>query len=150
MAQRALTRAGVIGVTLLMLVVGNRVALGAAQVSVTLKDPSSADAVPSMRIEATPNKVKAGRVVFMVKNESKSLVHELLLVKPPGSGAMPYDTKAQRVMEERLVKFIDTDDIQPGHSTTKAVTLVPGTYEMLCNQPGHYEQGMHVTFSVIR
>jgi uncharacterized cupredoxin-like copper-binding protein len=149
MAQRALTRAGAIGLTLLMLAAGNRTVLGATQVSVALQDPSSGGAIQSMHIEVTPNEVRAGRVVFTVKNESKKLVHELLLVKPPASGEMPYDTQAHRIIEDRLVKFIDTDDIQPGHSVTKVVTLGPGTYEMLCNQPGHYEQRMHATFSVI-
>ena len=148
MGQRALAPAGVVGLTLLMLAAGDRTALAATQVSVALQDPSSGDAIPSMHIEATPNMVKAGRVVFTVKNESKGLVHELLLVKPPASGALPYDTKTHRVIEDRLVKFIDTDDIQPGHSVTKMVTLAPGTYEMLGNQPGHHEQGMHATFSV--
>lgn len=150
MAQRPLTRAGVIGLTLLMLAAGHRTADAATQVSIALQDPSSGDAIPSMRIEAAPNEVKAGRVVFTVKNESKSLVHELLLVKLPASGALPYDAKTHRVMEDQLAKFVDTDDIQPGQTVTKAVTLAPGTYEMLCNQPGHHEQGMHTTFSVMR
>ena len=139
-----------IGLTLLMLAAGNRTALGATQVSVALQDPSSGDGIPSMRIEARPNQVQAGQFVFTVKNESKSLVHELLLVKLPASGAMPYDAKTHRVIEDRLVKFVDTDDMQPGHSMTKTVVLAPGTYEMLCNQPGHHEQGMHATFSVMR
>jgi uncharacterized cupredoxin-like copper-binding protein len=150
MAQRARIRAVVIGLTLLMLAAGNRTALGTTKVSVALQDPSSGNTIPSMRVEATPNKITAGQAVFTVKNESMSLVHELLLVKLPASGALPYDAKTHRVIEDRLVKFVDTDDIQPGHSITKTVTLAPGTYEMLCNQPGHHEQGMHAIFSVMR
>jgi uncharacterized cupredoxin-like copper-binding protein len=71
MGQRALAPAGVVGLTLLMLAAADRTALAATQVSVALQDPSSGDAIPSMHIQATPNKVEAGRVVFTVKNESK-------------------------------------------------------------------------------
>ena len=142
---KAVTKA--LGLAVGMLALGGPAALAASQVSVGLQDQSSGDGMSGMRIEAVPATVKAGRIEFKVTNDSKVTTHELLLVKAP-SGPLPYDKKQQRVAEAGLVKFIDTDDIRPGRSVTKAVTLKPGAYEMLCNQPGHYEQGMHATLTV--
>lgn len=136
------------GLALTLIAASGPAAVAATQVSVVLEDQSTRVGIQGMRMEATPDTVKAGRVELTVKNASQAVVHELLLVKAPAGGKPPYDDRAQRIVENRLVKLIDIDDIPPGRSVRKVVTLPPGTYEMLCNQPGHYAQGMHTAFSV--
>lgn len=119
-------------------------------VNVLLQDPSMGDGVTTMRIVATPDTAPAGAVTFHVTNQSTTLVHEMLLMKAPASGKLPYDAKAQRVIESKTVKLVDTDDIKPGASVSKTATLKPGKYLMICNQPTHYAAGMEVPFSVTR
>ena len=121
----------------------------ATTVSVVLQAPSTAaGGATSMQIISTPNEVPAGTITFIVENRSKTLVHEMLLLERPKNGTLPYDATAQRIIENETTKRVDTDDIQPGRSVTKTVRLRPGTYEMVCNQPGHFAQGMHTTFIV--
>ena len=134
----------------ILLAAGGSTAQAATHVTVVLQDQSTAATVPMMQIVSTASEAKTGRIVFSVKNESKSLVHEMLLVKAVPPAALRYDDKENKLVEDKFVKFIDTDDIKPGGSVTKVVTLAPGVYEMLCNQPGHFRNGMHVAFSVHR
>ncbi len=70
--------------------------------------------------------------------------------EPRSAAPLPYNTKDQRVIEAKTVKLVDTDDIRPGASVRKTVSLRPGAYEMICNQPGHYAQGMRADFTVNR
>lgn len=126
-------------------------ARAASDVRVLLQDPSTGGGVTKMQILAEPNRAAAGQVTFDVTNDSKTLVHEMLLMRKPRAGArLPYNAKDQRVIEAKTVKLVDTDDIRPGASVRKTVTLRPGSYEIICNQPGHYAQGMTADFMVTR
>lgn len=126
-------------------------ARAASTVRVLLQDPSTGNGVTKMQIVPDPDHVKAGRVTFAITNESKDLVHEMLLLREPRAGSpLPYNTKDQRVIEAKTVKLVDSDDIKPGASVRKTVTLRPGSYEMICNQPDHYAQGMKAAFTVTR
>jgi len=42
----------------------------------------------------------------------------------------------------------EVPELDPGKSGTLSVSLQPGTYLLLCNQPGHYEAGMWTVFTV--
>jgi len=137
-----------IGISLLILVLAGSYARAAEKVDVVLQDQTGGTATDHMAIISTPDKVTAGQVSFVIRNESKSLVHEMLLLRNSTSGDLPYDTTAQRIIERKTVKLVDTDDIQPGKSVTKTVRLSAGVYKMVCNQPGHYKSGMDTTFTV--
>lgn len=69
--------------------------------------------------------IKAGKVTLVVKNE----------------GAIEHNF----VIEAARVQI---DGIQPGQSKEVSVELKPGTYEVLCNIPGHSEAGMKTTLTV--
>ena len=126
-------------------------ARAASVVRVLLQDPSTGGGVTKMQIVAEPDRVAAGQVTFEITNDSKTLVHEMLLMREKRAGApLPYSAKDQRVIEARTVKLVDTDDIKPGASVRKTVSLRRGSYEMICNQPGHYAQGMRAEFTVTR
>ncbi len=137
-----------IGIGMLVLVASSQVALAATMVGVVLEDSSDGDDIRGMQLIPSPNEAKSGTITFIVENHSKSLVHEMLLLQRPASGTLPYDAKAQRIIENKTVKLVDTGDIQSGKSVTKTARLRPGIYEMVCNQPGHFKQGMHATFTV--
>jgi uncharacterized cupredoxin-like copper-binding protein len=133
------------------LVAAGRPVHAATVVHVALRDPSTGNGVTKTQIAAQPDRVVAGRVTFDVENQSKELVHEMRLLKQPDKGGLlPYDVKTGRVVEEKAVKLVDTDDIKPGTSVRRTATLQPGVYEMICNEPNHYAQGMKITFTVIR
>lgn len=122
-------------------------ARAASTVPVELQDPTTNDTVTTMKIKASPSDTQKGRITFNIKNESKTMVYELLMVKE-AKPSFVYDAKQDRVVEDHFTKLIDTDDIQPGKSIKKIVTLKPGTYELLCNQPTHFKAGISATFTV--
>ena len=58
-----------------------------------------------MKMSATPDSVKAGRVTLHATNKSQALVHEVIVVLPPANGApLPYDDKEGRVFIEKRIK----------------------------------------------
>jgi uncharacterized cupredoxin-like copper-binding protein len=44
---------------------------------------------------------------------------------------------------------VRTANIAPGQSATISVTLKAGTYLVTCPIPGHAQQGMHATITVV-
>jgi uncharacterized cupredoxin-like copper-binding protein len=69
--------------------------------------------------------IKAGRVTFVVKND----------------GAIEHNFVIEAVR-------LQIDAIQPGQMKQGAADLRAGTYEVLCNIPGHKEAGMKTTMTV--
>ncbi|MDE2583357.1 MAG: hypothetical protein KGL52_17100 [Rhodospirillales bacterium] len=114
----------------------------AATVKVKLEDMTD-HGVKKMEIVATPATVKAGPITFDIKNYSKYLEHEMLVVKPePHGKPFPYNTKGNQIIESKIDKLEDSGDLQPGNKVVTHVTLKPGKYVLLCNEPGHYKAGM--------
>ncbi len=112
-------------------------------VHVDLMDPSTSPSIKSMMIKTNVPSVKAGPVVFDVSNDSKTLVHEMIVVAVANPHApLPYDKKDDRVNESKIADLGEASDLQPGEKKTLRLTLKPGEYELICNQPGHYELGM--------
>lgn len=72
-----------------------------------------------------PSEIPSGAVTFSVKND----------------GAVEHNLVIQET-EQRL------DGIQPGQTKTLQTTLQPGTYNILCDIPGHSEAGMKTTVTV--
>ena len=96
----------------------------------------------------TLDKVKApsGQVVFEAKNTG-ALPHELKAVQTDlPVGSLPVaDAKA----DESKLKLAGTIKEFPGGKTESgAFSLQPGKYVLICNVPGHYQAGMHATFTV--
>ncbi len=69
--------------------------------------------------------IKAGKVTFVVKNE----------------GAIEHNFVIENA-------GVEVDAIQPGQSKQVTVDLKPGTFNVLCNIPGHAEAGMKTTLTV--
>lgn len=69
--------------------------------------------------------IRAGKVTFVVKNEG-SIEHNFVI---ENAG-------------------VEVDAIQPGQSKQVTVDLKPGTFNVVCNIPGHAEAGMKTTLTV--
>lgn len=114
----------------------------AAETAVTV-DLSDNSIVPS---EAN---LKAGSISFIVKNDSVSETHEMVIVKGDEAKVpLPFDTKKNRVVESKVESLGEVAGIRPGKSKTLKVTLAPGAYTLLCNVKGHYHDGMHTVIIV--
>jgi uncharacterized cupredoxin-like copper-binding protein len=118
-------------------------------VHVDLRDPSTGPNVKSMGIKAEPQSVKAGPVVFDVSNDSKTLVHEMIVVAVARPDAtLPYDQKTHRVIESKIRDLGEASDLKPGEKKTLRLDLKPGYYLLICNQPDHFKSGMRTNFLV--
>ncbi|WP_269502068.1 plastocyanin/azurin family copper-binding protein [Burkholderia sp. IMCC1007] len=91
--------------------------------------------------------VKSGRVTFDVKNAADDMEHELVVIKTDlADDALPVGEGL--VMEQKLRKIGEVEDIAPGQSKRVSFKLPPGHYVLICNKPGHYAAGMHTALVV--
>ncbi len=122
-----------------------------ARVDIVLRDASTNSAIHGMHMVAHPSRLPAGEVTLHAKNESKDLVHEVVVVKVRNfRQQLPYNAKAQEVVEGKVDRLGEIDDLKPGTSGTITLRMRPGDYVLLCNQPGHYKQGMWTKLTVAR
>ena len=102
----------------------------------------------SIALDATG--APAGTVTFDVTNEGGQ-AHELVVVDTDlAEGELPIDD-AGDVDEgagSDLVLVGELEDLAPGATRSLTVTLPEGSYVLICNLPGHYEHGMHASFTV--
>ena len=118
-------------------------------IAVALQDTSTDPSITGMVVRIEPAVVKAGRVTLEAVNQSKNLVHEVLVVPVlPAGKDMPYDKSKDTVIEKRVHPLGEISDLQPGARGTLVLNLKPGTYLLLCNEPGHYKSGMSTTLLV--
>ena len=123
----------------------------AQAVNITLQDSSGDPSQKDMVMKSDTETVKAGRVTFRAANLSKELVHEMLVIPAPGDGKdLPYDSKTNTVIEKRAHSMGEISDLKPGAHGTLTLNLKPGTYLLICNQPGHYKAGMSTTLVVTK
>ena len=131
------------------IVAGQASAASPAVVHVDLMDPSTGPSIASMMIKTDQASVKAGPVKFLVSNNSKTLVHEMIVVAVAESNTpLPYDQKDNRVIESKIKDLGEASDLPPGQKKTLTLTLKPGNYILICNQPGHYKGGMRTNLTV--
>ena len=62
--------------------------------------------------------------------------------------ALPYDRKDDRVDEAKIKDLGEAPDLRPGEKKTLQLTLKPGNYLLICNQPDHYKTGMGTSLVV--
>lgn len=101
-------------------------------------------------IQAPVAAVRPGLVDFTVTNAGAS-PHELLIFRasqPPDQLPTGADGRVQEDSDQITKVFDSGDNIAPNTSRVFHTALVPGTYVMVCNLPGHYRAGMHATLTV--
>jgi uncharacterized cupredoxin-like copper-binding protein len=88
-----------------------------------------------------------GTVTFKVVNAG-TVVHSLILLKTDVSHdkIAPDAKDASRVDQTGLLR--ETGQIAVGQSKEVSVKLAAGTYVLVCNEPAHYQLGMHTGFTV--
>lgn len=96
-----------------------------------------------MGISLDRETVPAGEVTFKAVNDSKTMVHEMV-VAPVADTAkpLPYIKNEERVDEDAAGHLGEVAELEPGQSGALTLTLKPGTYILYCNIPGHYMLGM--------
>ncbi|MBI1170363.1 hypothetical protein GC209_03085 [bacterium] len=104
-----------------------------------------------MGIKLDTSTVKAGKVTFDVTNDSKSIIHEMI-VSPVTAGEteLPYIVDENRVDEEKADHLGEVSELDPGKGGALTVTLEPGTYILYCNIPGHFVGGMWTELTVTK
>jgi len=97
-----------------------------------------------MGITTDVSTVKAGKVDFEVVNESRTMVHEMLVVKVNSfDDVLPYNDKDASILEDETNDFGEVSELEPGQSGSLTVNLTPGKYMLICNIPGHYKDHMY-------
>jgi uncharacterized cupredoxin-like copper-binding protein len=102
-------------------------------------------------IKASRTTAPVGDVTFNVTNTSTDMVHEMLVL--PVSTAnqpLPYLADKLTLDESKTKSAGEVSELDPGKSGTLTVNLQPGTYLLVCNQPGHYAAGMWAMFTVTK
>jgi len=118
-------------------------------VNIMLQDQSTDPAIKGMVLKSDTTHVKAGRVSFQAVNASKSLVHEVVVVPAASAGKdLPYNAKREAVDEKQAHAIGEVGDLKPGARGKVTLTLKPGNYLLICNQPGHYHAGMSTALAV--
>jgi uncharacterized cupredoxin-like copper-binding protein len=102
------------------------------------------------RISLTHTTLPPGNYVLVDTNLGPS-PHELVMWKTADrDDQLPLNNDG-RVNEDSpaLTNVLDSgSSLQPGETRLLATTLAPGRYVLVCNLPGHYRAGMHVTITV--
>lgn len=102
-----------------------------------------------MGITASEVTVPAGEVTFAVTNDSKTMVHEMVLAPVKNEKkALPYIKKAMKVDEDAAGHLGEVAELEPGQNGALTLTLKPGRYILYCNIPGHYMLGMWTLITV--
>jgi uncharacterized cupredoxin-like copper-binding protein len=142
-------RAALASTPMLLMLAATPCALADGTVNVTLEDASEGGDLSGMKMTATPDSVKAGRITLHATNKSQALVHEVIVVLPLANGApLPYDDKEGRVIEKRIKDLGEVSDLPQGNSGSLTLQLAPGNYLLICNQPNHYKAGMWTKLTV--
>jgi uncharacterized cupredoxin-like copper-binding protein len=150
---------------LALLAAGASAALADATVNVSLRDTGGAMDLSKnmmmgmgmkadmknapMSIVLDKKAVPAGKVTFDVKNDSKDMVHEMLVSPVAGQSAvLAYVDTENRVDEEKSGDLGEVSELDPGKAGALTLELKPGLYLLYCNVPGHYMAGMWATLTV--
>ncbi|MBI3898709.1 MAG: cupredoxin domain-containing protein [Gammaproteobacteria bacterium] len=98
-------------------------------------------------IQLDTNTVKAGKVTFEVTNASTTKVlHEMVVLKTSvAEDKLP--VKNDRVPERKFKSMGEVSDLATDKSQKLTAKLAAGHYVLICNNPGHYQMGMHTTLT---
>ena len=107
-------------------------------------------------LAATPSSVPSGSVTFVATNTG-ALNHELLILPLPSDGAGTRPVRTDGKIDEQRSSSGEAstscgrgpgNGISPGTRSWMTVKLAPGRYELLCDEPWHYANGIFAEFTV--
>ena len=103
----------------------------------------------TMGITSDQTTVPAGKVTFVVTNDSHDIIHEIIVsALPAGATELPYLADEIRVDEDKAVSLGEVSELDPGKGGSLTVDLAAGTYILYCNIPGHFVGGMWTVLTV--
>lgn len=90
----------------------------------------------------------AGEVTFEITNDGTTL-HEFLVVRTDVAlGSIPLEGDRFSEDDDSLSVVNEIPEFAVGTTESLTVELEAGKYQLVCNIPGHYENGMHAAFMV--
>jgi uncharacterized cupredoxin-like copper-binding protein len=95
-------------------------------------------------VKASPKSASAGKVTFNVKNAGQD-EHYFLVIKTSTAASK---LKVSHGRASTKGQVAELKDIAGGKSKKLSVSLKKGHYVLICNLPGHYQQGMRTDFTV--
>jgi len=141
------------------------VAIGMAACSSTTSTTSSAagttvstsESMTGMTIDATEkdfsislgdDSVAAGDVTFHITNEGPS-VHEFVVFQTNlAPDSLPVKDGVVNEDAQQLTLVDEQEDIDANTTADLTVNLDAGDYVVICNLPGHYQQGMYAGLTI--
>jgi len=103
----------------------------------------------TMGIKVSQDSAPHGIVAFKVTNDSKDIVHEMIVTQLSEAGKpLPYIESEKRVDEDKAGDKGEVSELDPGQSGSLTLNMQPGTYLLYCNVAGHYAAGMWTVFTV--
>ena len=90
--------------------------------------------------------VKAGSTKIGVRNLASQMHSFEVLKTDLPHDKLPIDGVSAKAKEDGKVGGIES--IAPGGSASVTLDLAPGKYVLICNVAGHYQLGMHISFTV--
>lgn len=106
--------------------------------------------VEEWKVNVSAQSAEAGEVIFAIANYG-SIQHEFLVTKTSYEpGKIPIGSNNRFDEEDKGLSVVDEIPEWPvNESKVLKVNLEAGTYELLCNIPGHYTAGMHTSLTVV-
>lgn len=102
-----------------------------------------------MGIKVSKAMVPAGEVTFNVTNDSKDMVHEMVVSPVKDENvALPYDKASQKIDEDAAGHLGEVAELEHGKKGSLTMNMKPGRYMLYCNIPGHYVLGMWTLITV--
>ncbi len=91
---------------------------------------------------------KAGEVTFTIENDG-TIGHEFLVVKTDiAPGEIPLDGDHFPEPADGLEVIDEIGEFAVETTETLTLNLEAGNYQIVCNLPGHYKNGMYLGFTV--
>lgn len=117
-------------------------------INIQLQDTTTSSDIKDMKMVLDRNTASAGKVTLRAKNESKQLIHEVIVFRDTGE-PMPYNESSGRLVEKQMKSLGEVSDLKPGASGQKTFDLTPGTYLLICNQALHLKNGMFARLTIV-
>jgi|SRR5579862_5202865 len=118
-------------------------------VTIELQDPSSEAHPADMTMILDHSVITAGPVTLHAINESKRLMHEVIVFRD-SKDPLPFNEATGRVVEKQMKSLGEISDLDPGAAGEKSFNnLGPGDYLLICNQANHMKGGMFARLKVV-
>ena len=98
------------------------------------------------RVTVNVASVQAGSTKIGVRNLASQMHSFEVLKTDLPHDKLPIDGVSAKAKEDGKVGGIES--IAPGGSASVTLDLAPGKYVLICNVAGHYQLGMHISFTV--